>query len=176
MVQIYHNTTEFPNQPPNGFTDLCTLSPCPVSRSIFNYAPSLSYNLILLAAFGFCCVCHVYVAAKYRTWGYGVAMVLGCQSTSALAAFYKDSGPKLLVLQLKLSVTLGVAWRTATLSKWCDLHVICLPLSVLTPYLGYLPLANNHPHHRPCLLLRRHLPLPRPYCSCLLRVTLSAQP
>lgn len=126
MVQIYHNTTEFPNQPPNGFTDLCTLSTCPVSRSIFNYAPSLSYNLILLAAFGFCCVCHVCIAVKYRTWGYGVAMVLGCQSMSTLAEFYKASSPKHLVPQLKLSVTLGVAWRTATPSKWYGLHVICL--------------------------------------------------
>jgi hypothetical protein len=83
MVQIYHHSTEFPNQPPNGFTDLCTLLTCPASRSTFNYVPSLLYNLFLTAAFGLCCIAHVGVAVNYHTWGYGTAMVLGCTSRSA---------------------------------------------------------------------------------------------
>jgi hypothetical protein len=84
-------------------------------------------------------------------------MMLRCQSTSALAEFYEASSPKHLVLQLNLSVTLGVARRTATYSEWYDLHVICLSRSVLTPCPGYLPLANRRPHHRPGVFLRRHL-------------------
>ena len=71
------NTTQYSNQPPPGKESLCTLSTCPVSRSIFKYQPILSYNSPILALFALITIGHLVLGIRYRTWPFMAAMVIG---------------------------------------------------------------------------------------------------
>jgi hypothetical protein len=42
------------------------------------YAPNLAGNILFLAIFSFCLLFNLLVGLWFRTWGYLVAMALGC--------------------------------------------------------------------------------------------------
>jgi hypothetical protein len=58
--------------------DQCTLQLCPIVDAQITYAPNLAGNVLYLSIFSFCLVCNLILGLWYRTWGYLVAMILGC--------------------------------------------------------------------------------------------------
>lgn len=60
--------------------DNCTIDTCPIDTSSFHYRPSLALNSILLALFGVSLVCNLVQGLSFKTWGFMIAMVLGCIS------------------------------------------------------------------------------------------------
>ena len=56
----------------------CTLTYCPVEASVYGYRASLPLSALLIALYGLCMVAQIALGVKFRTWGYMIAMVLGC--------------------------------------------------------------------------------------------------
>lgn len=65
------------NNMPNPSGD-CTQQTCPVSESIYHYAPGLAANVVPLAIFAVSAIVHAFQGWRYRTWSFFVAMTLGC--------------------------------------------------------------------------------------------------
>ncbi|KAK6335087.1 hypothetical protein TWF718_010528 [Orbilia javanica] len=58
-------------------TDLCTINTCPVSDSVYGYAPELAPNVVLLVLFVLSTIGFIVVGIWKKTWGFFVAMSLG---------------------------------------------------------------------------------------------------
>ena len=56
----------------------CTESICPVELSIYGYRASLPFSTTVIALYALCMVVQIYFGWRYKTWGYMVAMLLGC--------------------------------------------------------------------------------------------------
>jgi hypothetical protein len=56
----------------------CTLELCPLADAQIIYDPNLAGNVLYLALFSFCLLCNLLFGLWFRTWGYLVAMVVGC--------------------------------------------------------------------------------------------------
>jgi hypothetical protein len=70
-------TTALASQPTVPF-DECTLQTCPIAEAQLPYAPNLAGNVLYLAIFSFCLLFNLIVGVWSRTWGYMVAMSIGC--------------------------------------------------------------------------------------------------
>ncbi|KAK6344301.1 hypothetical protein TWF696_007941 [Orbilia brochopaga] len=62
---------------PSNSTDLCTIDTCPLSDSMYGYAPQLGFNVALLALFSLSTIGFIVVGIWKKTWGFLVAMTLG---------------------------------------------------------------------------------------------------
>ncbi|RVD83188.1 uncharacterized protein DFL_007587 [Arthrobotrys flagrans] len=58
-------------------TGLCTINTCPVSDSVYGYAPKLAPNVVLLVLFVLSTIGFIVVGIWKKTWGFFVAMSLG---------------------------------------------------------------------------------------------------
>lgn len=58
----------------------CTLELCPVTSSIFKYRPSLAANVIFIVLFGLTLLIQLVQMIKWRTWTFGIVMIMGCIS------------------------------------------------------------------------------------------------
>lgn len=58
-------------------TNLCTLNTCPLILANFTYVPTLGGNVLFAAIFGLAFVAQIYFTIRYKTWGYGAAMLGG---------------------------------------------------------------------------------------------------
>ncbi|KAK6353962.1 hypothetical protein TWF730_008382 [Orbilia blumenaviensis] len=58
-------------------TDLCTIDTCPVSDSVYGYAPELAPNIVFLVLFSLSTIGFIVVGIWKKTWGFFVAMSLG---------------------------------------------------------------------------------------------------
>jgi hypothetical protein len=56
----------------------CTLDTCPVAAAQLPYAPNLAGNALFLSIFCISLLANLVLGIWCRTWGYLVAMVLGC--------------------------------------------------------------------------------------------------
>lgn len=51
---------------------------CMLENSAWEYRPTLGLNVALLAFFGALTLVNIFAGGVYRTWGFSIAMVLGC--------------------------------------------------------------------------------------------------
>ncbi|KAJ8097170.1 RTA1 like protein-domain-containing protein [Lipomyces tetrasporus] len=58
-------------------TEDCTLETCPLEQGLLNYLPNVGANAFFAAWFGVLLILQIFHVAKYRTWGYFVAMFSG---------------------------------------------------------------------------------------------------
>ncbi|EGX50001.1 hypothetical protein TWF173_007649 [Orbilia oligospora] len=58
-------------------TALCTIDTCPVSDSVYGFAPKLAPNLVLLVLFSLSTIGFIFVGIWKKTWGFFIAMSLG---------------------------------------------------------------------------------------------------
>ena len=58
-------------------TDLCTFQTCPLILAHVLYIPNLAGNVLYLVIFGLAIVAQVFLAIKYMTPGYGIAVFGG---------------------------------------------------------------------------------------------------
>jgi hypothetical protein len=65
------NSTLFNN------TELCTLKTCPLVLAHVNYVPNLGGNVLFAVIFGLALAAQIFFTIKYKTWGYGAAMLGG---------------------------------------------------------------------------------------------------
>ena len=56
----------------------CTVSVCPIELSVYGYRPTLPGSIALIALYGLCALVQVALGWRYKTWGFMVAMFLGC--------------------------------------------------------------------------------------------------
>lgn len=56
----------------------CTVEACPIELSVYGYRPTLPGSAAVIALYGICALIQIVVGIRYRTWGFMVAMVLGC--------------------------------------------------------------------------------------------------
>ncbi|KAL9622429.1 MAG: hypothetical protein Q9160_003274 [Pyrenula sp. 1 TL-2023] len=56
----------------------CTVTLCPISRSIYQYRPSLPANSIFIALFGITLIVHILQGLRYKTTWFLSCMVFGC--------------------------------------------------------------------------------------------------
>jgi len=56
----------------------CTIAVCPVELSVYGYRPTLPGSIALIALYGICALVQVVLGWRYKTWGFMVAMLLGC--------------------------------------------------------------------------------------------------
>ena len=56
----------------------CTISACPIELSNYGYRPSIGASGALIGLYAICMVVQTALGWRYRSWGYTVAMVLGC--------------------------------------------------------------------------------------------------
>ncbi|KAI9799487.1 MAG: hypothetical protein M1833_004009 [Piccolia ochrophora] len=66
--------------------DNCTVALCGLEETQVGYVPNLGGNAFYLAFFAVLIPPHVYLLIRYRTWGFGAAMVLGLMSEVAAYA------------------------------------------------------------------------------------------
>lgn len=62
----------------NDFPSNCTVSACPVETSVYGYRPTLPGSATLIALYGLCALIQVVQGWRYKSWGFMVAMLLGC--------------------------------------------------------------------------------------------------
>ena len=58
----------------------CTVAACPIEFSVYGYRPSLPFSSALIALYTLCMVVQIYLGARYKKWGFMVAVCLGCIS------------------------------------------------------------------------------------------------
>lgn len=51
---------------------------CPVEATIYGYAPNLGANAFFCAFFGVFLILNVILTIRFRTWFYGILIILGC--------------------------------------------------------------------------------------------------
>lgn len=56
----------------------CTLDLCPVSSSALTYQPSLAAGGTFISLFALAMVIHIAQGLHWKTWGFMLAMLLGC--------------------------------------------------------------------------------------------------
>ena len=56
----------------------CTISVCPATYSVYGYRPSIALSSTLIALYGIVIAVQLVLCFRYKSWGYTVAMVLGC--------------------------------------------------------------------------------------------------
>lgn len=56
----------------------CTVAVCPVAFSVYGYRPNLAASSTLIALYAICALIQVVMGFRYKTWGFMIAMVLGC--------------------------------------------------------------------------------------------------
>lgn len=56
---------------------------CPVEGSIYGYAPNIAASYAFCIIFAICALVQVIQMLKWRTWSFGVAMLLGAISEVA---------------------------------------------------------------------------------------------
>lgn len=105
----------------NGTTEIvCTLQTCPLSFSEFDYRPSLPANAIFAVIFGVCILAQLVIGIKYKTWGYMVAMIMGC--IAELVGYigrimlYQNPFNEDAFLQYLVTLTIAPALLTAAVS------------------------------------------------------------
>ena len=61
-----------------GPNETCTVSTCDVSRSIYQYRPSLGANIAFLVLFAIALFIHIAQGIRWRSWAFLFAMFWGC--------------------------------------------------------------------------------------------------
>ena len=56
----------------------CTVDACPIELSVYGYRPTLPGSATLIALYALCMFIQMGLGIRYKTWGFMVAMVLGC--------------------------------------------------------------------------------------------------
>lgn len=56
---------------------LCSLSLCDLTLAHFTYLPSVGGNTFFASLFGLCIIAQIGLGAKYKTWGYLIAVLFG---------------------------------------------------------------------------------------------------
>lgn len=56
----------------------CTISVCPVELSVYGYRPTFPGSIALIALYGLCALTQLGLGIRYKTWGFMIAMLLGC--------------------------------------------------------------------------------------------------
>lgn len=56
----------------------CTVEICPIELSVYGYRPTLAGSAAVIALYAICAIVQVILGFRYKTWGFMVAMVLGC--------------------------------------------------------------------------------------------------
>lgn len=63
----------------NDYSDCLSVSlQCPVEATIYGYAPNLGANAFFCAFFGLFLILNVILTIRFRTWFYGILIILGC--------------------------------------------------------------------------------------------------
>lgn len=58
----------------------CTVEACPIELSVYGYRPTLAGSAAVIALYAVCAILQVILGIRYKTWGFMVAMVVGCIS------------------------------------------------------------------------------------------------
>ena len=102
---------------PDGDTDVCTVSTCPISYGVVEYRPNVAGNILYAALFGMLLVGQIGLGIYYRTWGFLAAVGSGLilEVIGYIGRIMLHSNPFTLdnFLVYLVPLTIGPAFMTA---------------------------------------------------------------
>jgi hypothetical protein len=114
---------------------MCTVDTCPVSRSIYGYAPSKAANIVFAAIFGISFIVYLVQSVRSRSWSFMVGMCVGtaseCLGSSSSSREIKPDGVLIIILpgyvgRLMLS-------KDPFSANGFKIQIICLTFAPVSP-------------------------------------------